>query len=205
MVRVALQARVVDDGDARLGLQPAGDPERGLVLLPDAQRERLHAADEQVGGHRVERRAGDLAEVEDLRDECRIARDDAAEGIRVAAEELRGAVEDEIGPEGERALVDGRGKGVVDDDDGPGGMARGGQPLDVQHLERGVGGRLQVEQPGAARDGGLDGVVVAGVLKVHVDADARQELEEDAVGAAVGVADGDDAIARARAARRACC
>ena len=39
-------------------------------------------------------------------------------------------------------------------------------------------------------------VVVGGVAELHLDADARQEVDEHLVGAAVGVLDRDDAVAR---------
>ena len=152
-------------------------------------------ADEQVGGHRVERRARDLAEVEHLRHQLRIAHDDAAQGIGVAAQELRGAVDHEISPQIERPLVDGRREGVVDDDDRPCGVARGRQSCDVEHLEGGVRGRLEIEEPSALGDGALESRVVARIAQVDLDADPWQELQEDAVRAAVRVAHGHDAIA----------
>lgn len=51
---VGRQSRIVDDRDDRLFLEPPGDAQRALVLTADAQGQRLHAADEEVGDHRVE-------------------------------------------------------------------------------------------------------------------------------------------------------
>jgi hypothetical protein len=116
----------------------------------------------------------------------------------MAAQELRRTVDDEVGPECERALVDGRSEGVVDDDDGAGRMPGGSEPLDVEHLEGGVRWRLEVEESHALGDAGLDGGVVARVAEVDVDTDPWQELQEETVGAAIGVAHGHDAIGRSK-------
>ena len=47
------------------------------------QVERLHTAQQQIGRHRIQRRAGDLAEMIDAPDQVDPAADDAAERIRV--------------------------------------------------------------------------------------------------------------------------
>ena len=113
----------------------------------------------------------------------------------MAAEEFGGAVQHQIGAQRQGVLVDGRREGVVGDHDGPDRVGRGGQTRDVQHLECRVGGRLQVDQPAAAGDGGLDLLVVVGLAELDLDADARQEVDEQLIGAAVGVLDRHDAIA----------
>ena len=74
-------------------LQEAGNLQGALVLLADAQMQRFHTAQQQVSRHRVERCARDLAVVVDALDQRLRATDDAAQRIRVAAEELGRAVQ----------------------------------------------------------------------------------------------------------------
>jgi hypothetical protein len=64
-------------------------------------------------------------------------------------EALGGAMHDQVGTELDRTLVDRRGEGVVDHGDRIGIVRRLDQPLEVEPLEVGVGGRLQMEQPAA--------------------------------------------------------
>ena len=58
---VGFQARVEDALHRRMGLQIPGNTQRALVLLADAQVQGLHAAQQQVGGHWVQRRPVDLS------------------------------------------------------------------------------------------------------------------------------------------------
>jgi len=119
VILVRFQAGIEDLRDAGMALQEAGDVEGAGVLLADAQFERLHAAQQQISRHRVEARAVDLAEMEDRRDQFARAADHAAERVGMAAQEFGCAVDHQVGSQAQRILVDGRGEGVVHDDDGP--------------------------------------------------------------------------------------
>ena len=145
---------------------------------------------------RRQRGAGDLAVVVDRLDEVAPAGQRAAERVGVTAQELRGGVHDQVGAERQRLLVDRRREGVVDDHDRALLVRGRGERLDVDHLQRRVGRRLQVEHVEAAADGALDRLVILGVAQVDVDLLARQQVDEELVRAAVGVLDRDDAPAR---------
>jgi hypothetical protein len=146
---------------------------------------------------RRQRSAGDLAEVVDAVDQLLAAGEGAAERVGVTAEELRGGVDHEVGAERERLLVDRRRERVVDDHDRAALVRGRRQRLDVDHLQRRVGRRLQVQHVATAGDRLLDRLVVLRVAEVDVDLLARQDVDEDLVRAAVGVLHGDDARARA--------
>src|SRR5436309_497077 len=81
----------------------------------------------------------------------------AAEGTRVAAEELRCAVQHEVGPEFERTLIHRSREGIIRDNDRTGGVCGAGEARDVDHFQRGIGRRLQVEQVTSRADLPLDG------------------------------------------------
>ena len=114
----------------------------------------------RIGRHGVERRAGDLAVVIHLPDQLRVAAEHAPQRVGVTAQELGRAVDDEVGAERQRVLVDGRRKGVVGDHDGADAVRRDGQPRDIHHLEGGIGRGLEVDDPAALGDGRLELVVV---------------------------------------------
>jgi len=104
-------------------------------------------------------------------------------------------VDDQVRPERQGLLVDRGGQGVVDHHDRAGVVGDRGQPLDVDDLEGGVGGRLQVEQPAAPSQLGLDLPVIGGLAERDLDLPARQELEKELAGAAVAVLDRHDPVA----------
>ena len=100
------QARIVDALDLRMRGEKRGEAHGVLVLARDAQRQRLDAADQQVGGERIGDRAGDALQIADGADQVGAAEDGAGEQVVVAAEVLGGGVDDEIDAELDRTLVD---------------------------------------------------------------------------------------------------
>ena len=121
--------------------------------------------------------------------------DDAADGGAVAAEELGGGVDHDVG-----APLDGphqrrRGAGVVDDQRQAVLVGDGGELLDVGHVELGIAERLGVDGAGLVVDGGANAVEVVGVDEADVDAQPRQRVVEQVVGAAVERCGGDDLVA----------
>ena len=89
-------ARIKYLAHLRTGLQELRDLKGAFVLLPDAQVQRLHSPQQQIGGRRIERRAGDFAMVIDSLDQFLGSAYHAAQRVRVATEKLRGAVQHEI-------------------------------------------------------------------------------------------------------------
>ena len=112
----------------------------------------------------------------------------------MTAEKLRGAVHHEIRTELQRVGVNRGGEGVVYDHGRAYLVSRTRQPRQVHNLERRIGRTFQVEQAAAARDFGFNRLVVGRVAQGDLDVQARQELEKNLVGAAVGVFDRDDAV-----------
>ena len=187
MARARLEAGVVHGLDAGVGGEEAGHAQGGLVLPPHAQIQRLHPAEQEIGGPRVEAGAEDLAVVVERFHEVGPAAGHPAHRVLVPAQELGRAVEHEVGPERERPRVDRRGEGVVDDHRRSRGVAGLGEAGDVEDLQRRVGGGLEIEHAAAAGDLPQDRVVVGGVAEARLDAEPRKELREHPRRAAVGV------------------
>ncbi len=150
VLRVAGEAGVADALDAGGGFEACGDVYRAGLAGGEAEGERARAARGQERFEHAGRGAGEFAGV----DECFVQvvglRDgDAAEEIGVPTDVLGDGVDDDVGAERERLLVQGRGDGVVDGADRT-GLARGGADGgEVGDFEQRVGGRLQPEQIGA--------------------------------------------------------
>src|SRR5215218_2716836 len=122
------------------------------------------------------------------------AADDPAQRVRVTAEVLGGAVEHEVRPQGERALVYRGSEGAVHHDDRPGLTPGFGEATNVDELERRVRRRLQVQEIAAPCDLSFDGVGVRSVEQLYLHSGSGEELQEDLVRPAVSVLDGDDPI-----------
>ena len=129
--------------------EPLGDDARVLLLRAHADRQRREPAVQEVGGERVQDRAGDRARAPQRGGDLRVARDDAADHVAVAAEVLGGAVQRDRGAEVERMLQHGRRERVVDEH---GHVARRGDDrADVDELERRVRRRLEHDERGVGR------------------------------------------------------
>ena len=134
---------IAHDLDCGMCLEPACELRRGLSLPPDAQLERLEAAEEQ--GARVGRRHDARVGAELLQALgilLALADDDAEHDVAVSAEVLRGAVQDVVdavleGPEVDRR----RGRGVDDDACGMCGCG-----LEVGHREEGIRRRFEPDE-----------------------------------------------------------
>ncbi len=196
MAGVILEARIVNGVDLRTLDQESRQGHGVVVVARHPELEGLEAPQDHVGRGGVQRGAVDLPEVEDPTDQLPRADGHAAHGVRVAVEEFRRAVNDEIGAELEWLLVDRRREGVVHDHDRADRSASLHQALEGEDLESGVGRRLQIEHATALGDLRFDRVPVVGLAELHVDAEARQELGEDLQGAAVGVLDAHHPLAR---------
>jgi hypothetical protein len=117
----------------------------------------------------------------------------APDDVGVPPEVLRGGVHDGVGAVLERALVDRRGEGVVDRDDrvAPASDDRG----DVDDVEQRVGRRLDPDQARVGAHSSGHRVDVGLVDHRVAQAPAREDLVDEAVGAAIEVGGNDDVVA----------
>ena len=197
------EAREVD-APAGLGrkrdFEPFGDfLGRGLLAI-EAEREGLDAAKEEVGVLRAKAGAfGVLDEADLVGDGAALDADDTGGDVGVPAEVFGGRVEDDVGAEFDGALdIGGRG-GTVDADEGANGLCELDDLADVEDLQEGVAGGLEVDELGLGRE--LDGLGLGEILEADGDALGLEELGEESVGAAVEVIGRDDLITRVEQAR----
>jgi hypothetical protein len=115
----------------------------------------------------------------------------------VAADELGGRVDGDVRAPLNRARERGRGRRVVYDERQAVAMRDLGQALYVEHVEFRVADRLGVDGFRPVVDGLLEAVVVGRVHEADGDAELRQRVVEEVVGAAVERGGRDDLVAAA--------
>ena len=102
--------------------------------------ERLHAPQDEIAIERRRHGPGSVLQVAQLLgDAVVVDGDETSDDVAVPAEVLRRRVDDHIGPEGERLLEVGGGERVVDDNQRSAVVGEGGDCLDVDAAEQGVG------------------------------------------------------------------
>src|SRR4051794_20881752 len=178
-------------------LEPARHREAVRVVRRDAQVQGPQAAvhEEAVegAGHRADRV---LDEAQTLVEGGLLDDRRTADRVGVAAEVLRGRVHHRVRAELERALVDRGRERIVDRHE------RAALALDhareVDDVERRVGRRLDPDQHRVVAYGALERVEVALVHHVVLEAEAREHLVDEPVGAAVEVVGQDHVRAGAR-------
>jgi hypothetical protein len=153
--RVARQAGVDRLHDVRAALERACDGERVRAVRAHAQVQRLEPALREPAVVRARHGADRvLQEAEALEDGGAVGRDDdgAHDDVRVAVDVLGERVQDEVGAGEEGRRVEGREEGVVDEDEGVGGVRvrEAHDPRDVDHAQRRVRRRLDPYQLDAA-------------------------------------------------------
>src|ERR1700686_1778854 len=96
----------------------------------------------------------------------------------MTAEVLGGAVDDQVGTEPDRGLIDGCRESVVDDQQGPRAVCRLGPVLDVVDPQKWIRRALQDRHTSSRADGalGLRGLLVA--HPPNMDAEPRKECRE---------------------------
>ncbi len=114
----------------------------------------------------------------------------------MAADELGGRVEHDVGAQGERPAEHGRGEGVVDHQRDLGGMRDRGDGRDVQNLATRIADGLAQHQPRLGPDGLAETVMVARVDEGRFDAEARQGERQHVARAAIERGRGDDVVSR---------
>ena len=115
----------------------------------------------------------------------------------MAAEVFGEGVHDDVGAVLEGAAQEGRGHGVVDDQRHAVAVGDFGQRGDVGDVAERVADGFAIDGLGAGVDQALEGVRLAIVGKTHLDAELRQAVREQVVGAAVERGRGDDVVADA--------
>ncbi len=125
-----------------------------------------------------------------------VARDHrASDDIAVAVEVLGRRMHDEIRSERDGLLPGRRQEGVVDDYQRSGRAPESRERLDVGDAQQRVAGRLDPQQRGRLRQGGLHGRFVAEVHEVDDTLASPSPSLEQPVGAAVAIVRSDDAPA----------
>ena len=121
--------------------------------------------------------------------------DDAADGGAVAAQELGGGVEHDIGAVLDGTAQIGRRHGVVDHQRHAGFMRDGRHLLDIEHVHARVGDGLAVERARLRGDGLAEVLGIAGLDELDIDAQAAEAHVELRVSAAVERAGGHQLVA----------
>lgn len=145
MIFVRLQARIKHGGDLGLRLQETSNRQRALVLMANAQMQRFHSPQQQVGGHGIETGSGNFSEVVNTAHQAAPAADHSAERICVSTEKLGRTVNDQVRTEFQRLLIDRCGKGVIDDHHGAAAMRGRRQASQIDNFIGRVGGALQIQ------------------------------------------------------------
>ena len=139
-------------------VEELGDRARVLAVLAHADGERLDPAQHEPrverAGHRAERL---LQEVEALGERVVVRRDEAADGVAVAAEVLRRRVDDGVGAEVERLLQVRRRERVVDDEQRADRVRRVCGLADVDDVQQRVRRRLDPHHASRRRRGATRG------------------------------------------------
>ena len=197
VIRVARQAGIEDALDAGMRLEPGRHAEGRLVLASHAQVERLGAAQEKVRRVRIEDGTEHSAEVAQAGDEGRLPRERAGEEVVVAAEVLRGRVEDEVHAELDGALVDGRRERGIDEDLHAGmPIADGDEARKVHDPEVRVRGRFGQDEARLSRpDRALERLVIPRLDERVLDAPAGQHRRDELPRPTIAVGSHDDVLA----------
>jgi hypothetical protein len=193
---VAFESGVKDFGDLGVLLEPVGDGEGVLVVLFHAEREGLDAAEDEEAVLGSGAASHGVLEESDLLGERGVFDDHgAADDVGVSVDVFGGGVDDDVDAEVERPLEVGGEKGVVANGEHAGLARDGSDGLEVDDVHEGVRGGFDPEGAGLGSDGGADGVEVAQVDEVHLDALVLNHVDEEAVGSAVEVVVDEEVVA----------
>src|SRR5882724_6957214 len=112
---MAFDEGVVDAPNLGVSSQKLGDAQRVVVLPLHPHRQRSDAAQQQPGSMGIHNATQSGASLMDLLDEVLASGNDAADQVGVSREIFSAGVHDQVNAEVPGALVDGRGKGAVDE------------------------------------------------------------------------------------------
>src|SRR5260221_9743548 len=123
VLRVARQPGVEHPCDLGMGLETAGDRNRGAALAVDAELERLQPFQQQPSVERAERRSGmPVEQSEVVLDEFFRRKDGAAETAPLAVDVLGRGIDDDIGAERQRLLQQRGRKDIIDNEEAAGAV-----------------------------------------------------------------------------------
>ena len=132
--------------------------------------------------------------MEDPSHQFAAAAERAAHGVGMPAQILRRAVDDQIGPERQRVLIDGCRGRVIHDDHGASPLCRDREPRNGNDPQGGIGRRLQIQERATGGDGSLDRTGVRSVTQRDLDTPVRQRIQENLIRPSIRVLDRDNAI-----------
>ena len=189
VARVRRQARIVHAFDLLLRGQKIPDRARIRAVHRHARAQRAAAAQDQPGAERGQGGTGDVQAMRGFGEQHVAFREHqrTAQHIAVAAEVLGGRMHRDIGAQGQRALQQRGGEGVVDHRQCAGGMRDLHQRSDVADLHARIGRRFDPDQRRLQRAGGADRVQVAHVDRHRLDAALGQILGAEHPQAGVAV------------------
>ena len=113
----------------------------------------------------------------------------------MAAQKLRRTVDDDIGAQRQRVLIDRRGEGVVHHDECPRSVRCSGESGNIDDFECGIGRALEIEHGATLEHGALECVMVIRLAQRYLDLIPWQELREQLARPAVRVLDRHHTIA----------
>lgn len=118
MLGMTLKSGIENTFHSLLFLKKPGNRKCILTLLPHTQMQCFHTTEKKIGSHRIKGSPRDFPIVVDAFYEIGASADNPSQGIGMTTEELRRAVDYEVGTQLEGPLVYGRGKGIVNDNNG---------------------------------------------------------------------------------------
>ena len=173
---------------------------RGVFFVPlHAQFERFQAAQRQPAIERGGNCAGRILQKLDGLKHLRIfCQGRALDGVRMAAQIFRHAVDHDIGAELEWLLEIGRGECVIHHHQRSARMREPADGRDVVDEQARICGRLDPHEARALGDGAFQCCEIGNVQLLHRDADRFEDRVQYSIGAAVNVHRNYDFIARAQ-------
>src|SRR6266478_984401 len=185
MIRMALQARIVDVGYRSMLFHPSRNLERTFILMTDSHRERLHPAMEQKARVRIENPAEMVQGVGDPSGKPGASDHGARDDIGMSVEVLGPAMQRQVEADFCGAKINRTRESIVDDRNQAvlGGKVHRG--LQVADLEQGIRDRLDVDRFGVRPNRLAPGCGLVAIDKIHRHPVARKFLDKEIVGAAV--------------------
>ena len=171
VVRMRFEPRVEHPCHARIGLETPRHRERVGVVPVDADRQRLEAASQGVGGLWVEHGAHESARPPYPLEQGRATGQRASRDVMMAVQILRRAVHAQVDAQGDRRLIEWARERAVDDRRDTSRPARRRDGRDVQTSQRRVDRRLEPDDAGAIAEdiGGCRQLLEADEARAHVE------------------------------------